>query len=300
MTKLRSALAALGKRLGVQTALRTRAVRRMTARHLDQQKFEHQQEKAENQAETLRNEATRYLIFGPDEDQAKGERKMRKAHRLEAKAQRLAAKAEKQKRKAIVYRGVARRKTQQIHGIKTDLGKVESQIAALGPQVDLGANKVTGGTFKERWVKACLTAIECCSNGRRRNAYNEWRPADIDHPFGPGPSSSDGDDCSSFGISICKATGADDPAGFDFNAAGSTATMVEAHGRWKEVSIGEMKAAGQGFIIYGSGGGFHTEMFTPLPGQPELTTGHGTAAVDHATIHAFGAGMTERYYIFVE
>lgn len=272
----------------------------MLARHADQEKYERQQEKAENQAEALRNEATHFLSFGPDLDQPKGERKLRRSHRLEDKAQRLAAKAEAQKRKAIVYRGVVRRKTQLIKGIKVDKGKVEAETAALGPQVDLKTSTVTGGIFAERWRAACLTAVECCSNGRRRNAYNEWRPADLDHPFGPGPSPSTGDDCSSFGESICKATGADDPSGLEFKAAGATGTMIAAHGRWREVSLAELHKAGAGFIIYGSGGGRHTEMYCPSPTDIERTVGHGSAPVDFGTVHLFGPGEVERYYIFVE
>lgn len=116
-------------------------------------------------------------------------------------------------------------------------------------------------------------------------------------PFGPGPWSGR-DDCSSFIRSHCKATGADDPSGHDFSPEGFTGDMAEAHGRWKQVSKEEMMAAGQGYIIYGSGVGHHTEGFCPTDAEPERTIGHGSPPCDPGTIHLFGSGEYERYYIF--
>jgi hypothetical protein len=283
MTKLEAALAAIQRGLHLQKPLHHRAVRRMRARHREQVKFERQRQKAEDAAERLR---------------AAGH--PAKAARKEDKAQRLNAKAEKAKAKAIVWKQRARRKVQQIHKLTVRLEDVQKEIAALGPVVDLQAETVSGGTFAQRWQKACLTAVECCSTGRRRNAYNETRPSDILHPFGPGPAADIGDDCSSFGRSMALSTGADDPSGNGFSPYGYTGDMLLAHGAWKEVSLAEMHRAGQGYVFYGSGTARHVECYCPSPTDIERTVGHGSAPVDFGTVHLFGPGEVERYLIFVE
>lgn len=281
MAKLERLIHALQRQLGIQGALRDRAVSRMRARHADQIKYERQQKAAEDAARKLRRKG--HLAV---------------AARKEVKAQRLEAKAEAQKRKAIVWRGRARRYTQRLHKVDTRLDTAKKELAALGPQVNLKDQTCRGGTFRERWIASNIASWRRYEEGKRAGRYSMAGVADIHHPYGPGPHSPARDDCSSYGRSQCLATGADDPSGHDFSPEGFTGDMAEAHGRWKQVSLAEMKRAGQGFIIYGSGSGHHTEMYVPSKTDPERTIGHGDSAVNPGTIHIFGSNEYERYYIF--
>lgn len=291
MAKLRERLSALVKSLGIQEALRDRAVRRMTARHKAQKKAERQKAAAEDAAERLRQR-------GMNTDYVSGAKYFAKEWRKEKKAQRLEAKAEREKRRAIVWKGRARKLTNRIHGIKTDIEAVKGEIADFGPKVDLEDSKVKGGSFEERWRLSNLTSVECCQSGRRRNAYSQAGSPDIWHPYGPGPAAGRRDDCSTYVTSQALACGADDPNGEDFSGWGYTGTLVQAHGRWKEVSLERMIKAGQGYIVYGDGTGFHTEAYCPSKTDKLRTVGHGSAPVDFSTVHMF-SGTTERYFIYV-
>lgn len=296
--RLHKLISGLGRSLRLQERHRDLLASRMRARHAGQEKYERQQQQAEQDARQLRTEARRLLTFGPGEDQAKGERKLKKAQRLEDKAHGLAANASNQEHKAVVLRGRTRRKTQQIHKIETDLGKAEKELAALGPHVDFKEQVCTGGTFEQRWHASHIASWKRYEEGIRAGRYSQEGVANIHLPYGPGPRTGR-DDCSSFERSQCLATGADDPSGHDFGPEGFTGDMAEANGRWKEVSLAEMMRTGQGFIIYGSGSGHHTEGFVPTKAEPERTIGHGDEAVNPGTIHIFGPGEVERYYIFL-
>lgn len=277
MNKVRALL----RSLSIQDALRARAVRRMTARHRGQKKAERQAQAAHAKADELQREG----------HTQRSRRKTRKAQRLERKAQRECD-------RAIFWRSRARVLAKRIEGIEDRIEDVKREIRAAKPKVDLDANRVTGGSFAERWRVACLTSVECCNNGRRRNAYSQAGVPDIDHPFGPGPAPGRRDDCSTYVTSIAQASGADDPNGYDFTGPGYTGTLVLAKGGWKQVGLDEMIKAGQGYIVYGDGTGFHTECYCPVKGDRMRTVGHGDAAVNFGTVHLFGSGTTERYFIF--
>lgn len=280
MAKLRERLAALTRSLGIQQTLHGRAVRRMIARHKGQKKAERQAVVAHDTADRLQREG----------HPGRSHRKMRKALSLDRKALR-------ERDRAIVWRGRARNLAKRIEGIEDDAEKIRAELRAAEPTVDLAANKVTGGTFAQRWRTANLTAASRCSTGRRRNAYSQAGAPDIWHPFGPGPAAGRRDDCSSYITSIALATGADDPNGEDFSGVGYTGTLVEAHGRWKQVTFRQMVKAGHGYVVYGDGTGFHTEAYCPVEGDPMRTVGHGDAAVNFGTVHLFGSG-SERYFIY--
>jgi hypothetical protein len=267
--------------LGVQRPLRDRATRRMVARHKGQKH-------AEAQAEHAHDAADR---FGREGHPARSGRKTKKATGFERKAQRECD-------RAIFWRGRARLLTQRIEGIETRIEDVRHEIAASKPKVNYADNTVVGGTFAERWVAANLAAVESCSNGRRRNAYSQAGIPDIEHPFGPGPAAGRRDDCSSYVTSIALATGADDPNGYDFSGLGYTGTLILAKGKWKQVDLDTMIRAGQGYIVYGDGTGFHTEAYCPSKTDKMRTVGHGDAAVNFGTVHLFGSGTTERYFVF--
>lgn len=281
MTRLEKLIAALQRSLRLQGPLRERARRRMLARHKEGAQLERRAEAAEDSAERLR-----------------GKGHVAKAERKSAKAMRLRAAAEKRHARAIVWKARARKLTKRIEGIEDDLAKAQGELRELGPQVNFTEQKVTGGTVAERWVVAGVTAWQRCAHNERRNAYSQLGRPDIWHIFGPGPAPGRRDDCSSYVTSQALACGFDDPNGNDFNGEGFTGTLVGAHGRWKEVSLAEMKKAGMGYIVYGSGSGHHTEAYCPSKTDRERTIGHGSAPVDPGTIHLFGPNEVERYFIF--
>lgn len=295
MKKLRAALAALEKSLGIQEKIRDFQVRRTEARHAEQVEHEAVLARLEEEADTLWHRARSFRKGGhvkrADDFRAKALRKDKACQKRQVRRDRAEA-------KAIVWKQRARAKTKLIKGIKTDIEAVQREAARLGPTVDLEASKVTGGDFEERWRLANLTAVQCCNNGRRRNAYSQAGSPDIWHPFGPGPASGRRDDCSTYTTSIALATDADDPNGEDFRGPGYTGTLAQAHGRWKQVDLETMVRAGQGYVVYGSGTGFHVENFCPTERDRLGTVGHGSAPVDVGTVHLFGSGTQERYFIF--
>lgn len=282
MTKLRKALLALQKALGLQMPLHARAVRKMKARHSGQKKAERQAEAAQTTADRLR--AKGHI--------AKAERKAKKAANLELKAKREEA-------RAVFWKGRVRVLAKRIEGIETDAAKIQKEIAAVGPTVNLAKQIVTGGDFRERWIVHHLTEVHCCATGRRRNAYSQAGPPDIHHPYGPGPAPGHRDDCSSDTTAAALSTGAKDPNDLNFSGEGFTGTLAGAHNGWKQVSLERMIGAGQGYIIYGSGNGHHVERYCPSKTDKMRTVGHGSPPVDFGTVHLFGAGEVERYFIYV-
>lgn len=294
LAKLRERLRALSNAFGIQSALRDRAVRRLRARHAEQVEHEEVLERLQDEADGLWKRARSARQAGHI---ARAVEARRRALRKDKAVQKRKVRRDRAEAKAIIWKQRARDKTKLIQGIHEDIEAVQREMAKYGPTVHLEDSKVTGGSFRERWVLANLTAVACCNNGRRRNAYSQAGVPDIQHPFGPGPAAGRRDDCSSYDTSIALACGADDPNGEGFSGYGYTGTLVQAHGGWREVSLAQMVKAGQGYIVYGSGTGFHTEAYCPGPGEPLRTVGHGSAPVDFATVHAFG-NVTERYFIY--
>lgn len=267
--------------LGAQKLLHERAVKRMRARHEGQKKAEGQVQAAEEKADELRAEGH-----------------IARAERKDAKAGKLRVKAEKEKARAVFWKGRVRALAKRVAGIETDATALRKEIAALGPRVDKEKSKVTGGTFAERWRLSNLTSVECCSQAHRRNAYSQSGSPDIWHPYGPGPAAGKRDDCSSFLTSQALATGAGDPNDQGFNGEGFTGTLVGGHNGWKEVSLDRMVHAGQGYIVYGSDSGHHVEAYCPSDSDQLRTVGHGSAPVDFGTVHLFGSGEVERYFVY--
>jgi hypothetical protein len=301
MTKLRKALASLSHSLGIQQALRDRAVGRMKARHAGQKKAERQATAAREAAARLRKEAHHFLTFGPKVDQAKGERKLRRAERKGAKALRYDAKAEKEKARAVVWRGRARKLSNRIEGVETRIDKVKAELRKLGSVVK--GNRVEGGDEFERWRTCLLASVHNCATADRRNEYSMGGDWDIDHEIVGGPAPGNRSDCSSTVTGWSKACGFPDPNGQEYNG-GFTGTLLTASGRWKQVSLEHMlKARRPAFIVYGYGNGHHTEAWCPAIADngdfidAMRTAGHGSDPVDFGTVHLFGSGEVERYFI---
>lgn len=299
MKKLRELLASLSRSLGIQERLRDRAVRRMKARHDAQNKAERQAKAAREAADRLRREAHRLGV----EDPARA-RRLRRAERKGAKAGRYDVKAEREKTRAVFWRGRARTLSKRIAKLDDSIETVKKQIAKLGPTVD--GNHVKGGGEFERWLVCLNTMALNCSRGLpggRRNFYSMSGSWNLDHPIHPGEAYGERSDCSQTMTAAIKACGFPDINGEDFRG-GFTGSMLRAAGRWREVSLEHMlRARRPAVIVYGRDPGHHTEGWCPsLDDDGDFidamrTVGHGSAPVDPGTVHTFGSGETERYFI---
>lgn len=307
LAKLRAGLEAVARAIGIQKALRAKAVRRMRARHKDQEKYERQAKAARESATKLRKEAAKALKYGPDEDQAKGERLIRKAQRKERKAEHLDAKAEKQKREAIAYKGAAKRKTQQIHKLRVRSDQLEADLkhweATHGPHVGKDG-KVAGTTDKGEgfiWVNKRIAA-ECASGARPTFYAMEGSGYNVTHALLKGSQPHTGQmpgqrsDCSLFGGECCLASRLPDPSDLHYKA-GYTGSALQAaldgKNGWKVVSEHEMRKKGWGIVIYlrwpGDTVGHHWEDYVGEGG--DMTIGHGSAPIDPGVINLFGDGL---------
>lgn len=293
MKKLKAALAALLKSLGVQNALLARARRRMKAKHVAAERAEKRRDAARTAADRLRAEAQRFLGYNANQDQAKGERLLRRAGRKGKKALRLDAVATKNHNKAIFWRGRAKVLMKRIHGIEENVAEIRKEIAALG--VTIEGNVAKGGTDFERWLAVLNASVANCATGKRRNFYSMSGAWNIDHPIIPGEAFGERSDCSETNTAWAKAAGLPDPNGMEWK--GGWTGSQQGHNGWREVSFAEMvKAKRPAYIIYGGGVGHHVEGWCPVLNENgqivnvNRTAGHGSAPVDYGVPNLFGDG----------
>jgi len=262
----------------------------MKKRHAAQKGYERQAKAAMKVADKLRAEAHTLLTYGPNEDQTRGEAKLRKAQRKDGKVAKLQAKATKESHRAVFWRGRARALTKRIEGISTDVGKLEREIAKAGPHVD--GNRVDDGDPGERFILAAKTAAVNCATNKRRNFYSQSGSWDCKHEIKPGPQYGERSDCSQFVTGICWSAQLPDPNGARFTG-GYTGTLLGQHNGWKIVTEKEMRAKGWGIVVYISSWsdtvGHHTEGYVGEGGDG--TIGHGSAPVDAGVVNLFGDGL---------
>lgn len=268
MERLRKALHAVQKGLRLQRPLRRRAVKRMKKRHAEQVKFENQADAAAEAADRLRSKG----------HIAKAERKSKKVFRLETKANRAA-------RKAIIWKGRAKKITQRIENLDTRKEAIENDIRVLEAEAsgklkfDVDANKVTGGTPQQRVKGAALLAAKRCSEGKRANFYSQPGSYSVNRVF-TGEPRGYRSDCSQFLTSCHWAADLPDPNGEEWTG-GYTGTQVR-----EGIEISESNLKPGDYIIYGSGVGYHVEIYV---GNGK-TIGHGSAPIDPGVIDLFGDG----------
>lgn len=288
LAKLKAALAAVAKSLGIQTALRDRATGRMKARHVEQRHAEKQAAAARVTADKLR---------------AKGDKA--KAERKDGKALRLDAKATKARNKAIVWRQRAKVYAQRIHDLNVHSEDLEADLkqweATHGPHIGKDG-KVAGASGPgEAAIFAAKYIAAKCAGNHRPNYYSMTGGGfNVTHPLRRGDQRAIGQvpyersDCSVFVTEVCWAARLPDPNGAKYTG-GFTGTLVGEHNGWREVSEAEMRRKGWGFVIYGSGTGHHTEFYVGEGGS--MTIGHGSAPVDPGVIDLFGDG-SQRCFIY--
>lgn len=288
MAKLKAALAAVAKSLGIQTALRARATRRMTARHVEQKHAEKQAAAARETADKLREKGHK----------AKAERKDAKALRLDAKAVRA-------KNKAIVWRQRAKVYTQRIHDLNVRQDDLVADLAKWeethGPHIGKDGKVAGAANPGEAAIFAAKYIAAMCAANKRPNYYSMTGGGfNVTHPLRRGSQRAIGQvpyersDCSVFVTEVCWAARLPDPNGATYKG-GYTGTLVEEHNGWREVSEAVMRRKGWGFVIYGSGTGHHTEFYVGEGGS--MTIGHGSAPVDPGVIDLFG-DSSQRCFIY--
>lgn len=202
----------------------------------------------------------------------------------------------KRQAKADKFRALARIKVGRIkvlkrHVLKLDRladqlrDEIQEWIRENKVKVDVVNNKVTGGTEKQRFRTAALLSSKRCLTGKRVNFYDQTGSWNVDKVF-TGEDYDERSDCSQWLTSVCKAANLPDPNGADWSG-GYTGTQVGGHGGWHQCSESDMRAAGFGYVIYGTGTGFHVEAYV---GPGDLTIGHGSAPIDPGVIDLLGDG----------
>lgn len=299
MATIKAALEAVARALKIQHALRAKAVRRMTARHKEQERAEKQRDAARKAADQLRGEAQKFLAFGPGENQAKGTALLRKAERKDKKALLLDAKATNAKAQAIVYKRVAKRKTQQIHKLQVGQKAHEEKLASLKPHVGKNGQVAGADSLGEGFIFVNHYIASKCAGDDRPNFYSMEDPGfNVKHGLVKGGQRHigqlDGErsDCSLYATEACWASKLPDPNGTEWTG-GFTGTLLGQHNGWKIVSEEAMRKKGWGLVVYlrwtGDTTGHHVEDYVGEGGIE--TIGHGSPPVDPGVIDLFGNGL---------
>lgn len=303
MATTKAALEAVTRALKIQHALRAKAVRRMTARHKEQEKAEKQAAAARTEADKLRAEAHHLNTYGPDENPTKAQRLVRKAERKDAKAQRLDAKAVKAKNEAINFKRAARRKTQQIEKLEVRSDQLHKKVEAMAPHVGKDGRVAGAKSTGEAFIFANRYVAAKCASGDRPNFYSMEGPGfNVKHPLLKGSQPHIGQlegersDCSLFGTEACWAAKLPDPNALEYKAGytgSALAAALAGKNGWKVVSEEAMRKHGWGIVIYlrwpGDTIGHHWEDYVGEGGDE--TIGHGSAPVDPGVIDLFGDGL---------
>lgn len=261
MAKLRERLAALAKSLGIQKALLARARRRTKADHDRAVQAERQRDHVRKVADRLRREG----------HPAKARRKDRKAARFDQRATKMHARAAHwvDRVKALV---------QRVEGLEIESAQLEAELAKWkrehGVSIHVRSNKVTGGTARQRLKAAALLSAARCASNKRANFYSRPGAFTTDACF-TGESSGERSDCSQWIASVYAACGLEIPGTW-------TGDMV---GKGEEIRRSQLQPGDA--VIYGSGTGFHTELYV---GPGDRTIGHGSAPIDPGTVDLLGDG----------
>jgi len=227
-------------------------------------------------------------------DKARVNKKPRRGARLDKQAQEATAAAFKAERQAMWWLGRIKTLNQRIHKLETRAEAIEQRIEDLPDRrevtISVERNEVRGGTARQRVKIAAMLSASRCASGKRLNYYSQPGIYTANECFtGEDLSPLERSDCSQWFASIYKAAGLPDPNGTDYGW-GYTGTLIE-NGR--EIERHELKPGDA--IIYGTGTGFHVEMFIGEPGME--TIGHGSAPIDAGIIDM---ASPRRYFTYID
>jgi hypothetical protein len=226
-------------------------------------------------------------------DRARAAGRTRQAARLDKQAGRLRANAERDRAKARWWIGRVkdlRIKRQGREKVRAELNRELGRLESSKIRIDVETNKITGGEPGERFRAACLLSAKRCAEGKRKNFYSQPGSFSVNRCL-TGESYGQRSDCSQWITSVCWTAGIDDPNGTNWGS-GYTGTMIGGHGKWTECSRAELMNKGWGYVVYGSGTGFHTEAYV---GPGDRTVGHGDAAINAGDIDMFSP---QRFFIY--
>jgi hypothetical protein len=209
------------------------------------------------------------------------------AQKLDKVALNLAAKLGANKEKRRFWIGRVKQLRIEKQGFVNARHEVDAEIQKLDKKLKFNVeeNTVTGGTRKARFRGAALLSSKRCLSGKRVNFYSQPGTWSVNRCF-TGEPYGYRSDCSQWLTSVCKAADLPDPNGTDFGW-GYTGTLVGGHNGWRQVTEAAMREAGFGFVVYGSGVGFHVEAYV---GPGDKTIGHGSAPIDPGRIDLLGDG----------
>jgi hypothetical protein len=276
VSKIRKLLAAVEKRLGlIQLGINRAYVKQTRKRQL-----------AERNEESARKASTAA-------DRARANGRPRRAARWDKAAAKSRANAQRNRAKARWWIGRIKDlkiKREGREKVRRELKQELAKLEAKRIKIDVEANKITGGDAGDRFRAACLLSAKRCASGKRRNFYSQPGSFSVNRCL-TGESYGQRSDCSQWITSVCWTAGLDDPNGTNWTA-GYTGTMLGGHGKWTECDRATLLSKGWGYVIYGSGSGFHTEAYV---GPGNRTIGHGDAAINAGDLDMFSP---RRYYVY--
>lgn len=208
----------------------------------------------------------------------------------EAKAKRCHRRAYRAKRRQDFWVGKVKELTASVKGLQETKTQVEDRIHKLvieaGCNVDRRANKVTGGTPKQR-VKVAMTV----SAAEAREYYSQTGTFSTKFCLTGPPNTTYRYDCSSWFASVYDCCGLPDPSGQNFQA-GWTGTLAEHGHRINESDLDTGDA-----ILYGFAPFFHVEMKDGPMSESPFTIGHGSDPVDRGVVALVPGPRESRRYL---
>jgi hypothetical protein len=287
MRKLKQQLAKLAERLNLIRFAIGRAYRKWKANH---KRAEGNREKAREY--TRKADLCRRLAAQTDDP--------KQARKLKRQARRHQKVVVRSRGRAEQYGVKARWWIQRIKDLKAKQAKAQLTADELNRRLDelerdkvrfhIENNKVTGGKMKDRWIGTCLLSAKRCATAARANFYSQPGSWNVSKVF-TGESWGERSDCSQWVTSVAKACDLDDPNGGNYTAGGYTGTMLGGHGKWRETNREKFMERGWGYVVYGTGTGFHTEAY--IGGT--RTIGHGDAQINEGYLDMF---YPRRYFIY--
>lgn len=251
--------------------------------------------RAQKRFQARRKDAYRHHVLGirlgDRADQVRAAGQPVAASRIERQSQRAHRRAYKQHQKTQWWLGRIKLLQQRIHRLDLRVEEIEEEIARE-KKVRLENGRLVGGTAKARYRQACLRSWQRCASGKRRNFYSQPGHWSYKHCL-TGEPVGFRSDCSQWLTSVCWLAQVPDPNGADWTG-GYTGTQAGGHNGWRLATEAEMRKSGWGYVIYGSGEGYHVEAYV---GPGNRTIGHGSAPIDPGVIDLFGRG-DYRCYIY--
>lgn len=279
MEKLQHAFAVLLEKIGnVGTALRA-----------EQRVVKHQHgiwEQANAKQDDFTKTADEQRKLAHKEKKGSAQRRKHKAaaQKFDLKAEKQGVKAAAAKRRAQPHIGNIKRLARRKHGLEHDAEEVKSELAALKSDhgVKISGNRATGGTKRQRIVAVALASVAACSAGRRRNGYTQSGHWDADHPI-TGEGAGARSDCSQWEQAVCKCANINpDPTKQNYGGGFTGTTLLAPVASKLKPGVA---------IVYGSGNGFHTELYI---GPGNRTAGHGSPPIDFGIVDLI-PGVQKRY-----